>query len=161
LKVLQYKGDDSLLTIPQDFILSSDCGKYHTKLLVKLAGLGPNGKDNAIGFAANQLRVNAHCFLALINNQWKFFANCEIIDRGDIYLAPEQCLSLPNKEYSVERYNVIVVEYLNSKGNQMIETYHDLEAQIIQHEVDHCNGILIKQFVDYYNVNKQNKGVAQ
>jgi peptide deformylase len=154
MKVLKDKeGQLSILNITQKFILSPDCGKYNTRLLLNIAALGPKAKDNAVGFAANQLRVSAHCFLAKIDLYpdvkqkssmfWKFFANCEIIDRGDIYLAKEECLSIPNETFSVERYNIIVIEYMDRKGNHNKETYTGINAQIIQHEVDHCNGILI------------------
>ena len=153
MKVLKDKeGQLSILNLTQKFILSSDCGKYNTRLSLKIAALGPNAKDNAVGFAANQLRVSAHCFLAKISTregttlpvaQWKFFANCEIIDRGDIYMAKEECLSIPNETFNVERYNIIVIEYMDRKGNHNKETYTDIDAQIIQHETDHCNGILI------------------
>ena len=144
-----------MLNLTQKFILSSECGKYNTKLALKLAGLGSRAKDNALGFSANQLRVGAHCFLAKIfyeesipkhldlRDKWKFFANCEIIDRGDIYLAKEECLSIPNETFSVDRYNIIVAWYLDKKGDQKRETFTGINAQIIQHETDHCNGILI------------------
>tara|TARA_R100000049_G_C1898945_1_gene49589 strand:- start:144 stop:614 length:471 start_codon:yes stop_codon:yes gene_type:complete len=155
MKVLQYKeGQESLLNIPMDFILSTDCGKYHTKLLMKLAALGPKAKDNALGFSANQLRVNAHCFLVNIGNRhrlWTFFANCEIIDRGDQFQATEECLSLPGKTFNVIRYNIIVATYFDKYGCDGEQTFTGIPAQIIQHEVDHCNGILI---------NQHDKGVA-
>lgn len=46
---------------------------------------------------------------------------------------------------SVQRYKVIVVEYLDQKFKRKKQVFRDFEAQIIQHETDHFNGILIKE----------------
>jgi peptide deformylase len=58
----------------------------------------------------------------------------------------EGCLSLPYYYGPLKRADKVTVKYLNEKGEDVVETFEDFEAQIILHEIDHLNGIL---FVDH------------
>ena len=69
--------------------------------------------------------------------------NPEIIKTSkETYLAQEQCLSISGIRQT-RRYRRIKVRYQDEHMNIKIKTFHDRTAQIIQHEIDHCNGILI------------------
>jgi len=97
-----------------------------------------------VGMACNMIGVNLNiiAFLDENENQYHLMFNPIIIERNDEYQTQESCLSLTGKR-ETKRYKKIVVEYYNSKFVKKKKTYRGLTAQIIQHEVDMCNGILI------------------
>ena len=69
--------------------------------------------------------------------------NPKIVDHSkQCYETEESCLSLTGQR-PVKRYSVIVVEYLDRKFKRKKQTFRDFEAQIIQHEMDHFEGIII------------------
>jgi peptide deformylase len=57
----------------------------------------------------------------------------------------EGCLSIPNVEKNVERFKKIKVKYIDKDGNKVNRRFSNLNARVVQHEVDHLNGIL---FID-------------
>ena len=57
----------------------------------------------------------------------------------------EWCLSLPGIEWLVKRYDWIKVKFQDATGKKLTKTYKDFDARIIQHEIDHLDGIL---FID-------------
>ena len=65
-----------------------------------------------------------------------------IVKKADKYLAYEGCLSLEG-ERPTERYKKITVKYQNENFETRQQAFSDFVAEVIQHEVDHCNGILI------------------
>ena len=69
--------------------------------------------------------------------------NPEIIKVSDQYETEEGCLSLLGGPRKTKRYKKIKVRYQTDKFETRIKTYEGFTAQIIQHEIDHCNGILI------------------
>ena len=69
--------------------------------------------------------------------------NPEIIKKDSVYDAEESCLSLLGGPRPCKRYKSIKVKYQNLELQTRINTYTGWTAQIIQHEIDHCNGILI------------------
>ena len=68
--------------------------------------------------------------------------NPEIIKKSQIYSAKEGCLSLSGQR-ETKRYRSIKVRYLDMQMKIKIKTFKDFTAQVIQHEIDHCDGILI------------------
>lgn len=60
-------------------------------------------------------------------------------------ISDEACLSLPWLQWEVYRYNRIQVEYYSPDGKKHNKKFHDFDAVIIQHEIDHLDGIL---FID-------------
>lgn len=65
-----------------------------------------------------------------------------IVTQDDKYLAYEGCLSLTG-ERPTERYKNITVKYQNENLETRQQSFSDFTAEVIQHEIDHCNGILI------------------
>ena len=94
--------------------------------------LANNGK--AAGLAANMIGVQKR-IIAL-------FVGPLPIVKTDKYLAYEGCLSLEG-ERPTERYKKITVKYQNENFETRQQEFSDFVAEVIQHEVDHCNGILI------------------
>ena len=99
-------------------------------------------KDGCVGMAANMIGVSKR--IIAFDNEGKYMVmfNPEIVKRSEPYEAEEGCLSLPGTR-KAKRYRSIKVQYQNEQFQTRIKTFTDWTAQIIQHEIDHCNGVLI------------------
>ena len=104
-------------------------------------------KGEAVGLACNQIGItNARIFLAVINNKIRYFINPVITKKiGNDVILKESCLSINKKSFNVSRNTNISLEYINIDTPKAIqfETFYDNNARIIQHEMDHLNGITI------------------
>lgn len=100
-------------------------------------------KDGCVGMAANMIGVKKRiiCF----NNEGTYMTmfNPELIKFSEMYETSEGCLSLLGEPRKVKRYKKIKVRYQNEEFKVRMKTFEGWTAQIIQHEVDHCNGVLI------------------
>ena len=72
-----------------------------------------------------------------------YMFNPEIIKQADPYDTEESCLSLLGGPRPCKRYQTIKVKWQNERFETRIKTFSGWSAQIIQHEIDHCKGILI------------------
>ena len=100
-------------------------------------------KDGCVGMAANMIGVRKQILVAQIGKNYTILVNPSIVEHSkQSYETEESCLSLMGQR-SVQRYKVIAVEYLDQKFKRKKQVFRDFEAQIIQHEMDHFNGILI------------------
>lgn len=99
-------------------------------------------KDGCVGMAANMIGVNKR--IIAFDNEGKYMVmfNPEIIKKSEPYEAEEGCLSLAGTR-KVKRWKSIKVQYQNEKLQIRLKTFIGWTAEIIQHEVDHCEGILI------------------
>ena len=99
-------------------------------------------KDGCVGMAANMIGVLKRIIAFEDEGTYTVLFNPEIVKCAQPYEAEEGCLSLPGVR-KAKRYKSIKVQYQNSRFQTRFKTYTGLTAQIIQHEIDHCNGILI------------------
>ena len=99
-------------------------------------------KDGCVGMAANMIGVAKRIIAFEDNGKYTVMFNPEIIRTDGPYETEEGCLSLEGVR-KTKRYRSIKVQYQNEKFQTRFKTYTDWTAQIIQHEVDHLNGILI------------------
>ena len=99
-------------------------------------------KDGCVGMAANMIGVSKR--IIAFDNEGKYMVmfNPEIVKRSEPYEAEEGCLSLPGTR-KAKRYRSIKVQYQNDQFQTRLKTFTGWTAQIIQHEIDHCNGVLI------------------
>ena len=99
-------------------------------------------KDGCVGMAANMIGVAKR--IIAFDNEGKYMVmfNPEIVKRSEPYEAEEGCLSLPGTR-KTKRYRSIKVRYQNGQLQTRFKTFTGWTAQIIQHEIDHCNGVLI------------------
>ena len=99
-------------------------------------------KDGCVGMAANMIGVNKR--IIIFDNEGKYMVmfNPEIIKRSGSYEAEEGCLSLTGTR-KARRWQSIKVRYQNERFQIRFKTFTDWTAQIIQHEIDHCEGVLI------------------
>ena len=100
-------------------------------------------KDGCVGMAANMIGERKTILVAQAGKDYLVMVNPKIVDHSrQCYETEESCLSLTGQR-PVKRYSVIVVEYLDRKFKRKKQTFRDFEAQIIQHEMDHFEGIII------------------
>lgn len=114
-------------------------------------------RDDASGLAAPQIGVNKRIIAFRIKgfedkgkikpDEFEVLINPRITQaRGEKVKMLEGCLSCPEIQVEVSRFPEIKVRALNSKGEKVSKRYLDYVARIVQHEIDHLEGILI---VDY------------
>ena len=99
-------------------------------------------EHECIGMAANMIGKKKRIIIARIGRMNVVMNNPVILKKSDSYETEEGCLSLSGTK-KVIRYKRIIVEYYDMKWKKQKQVFTDLNAQIIQHEVDHCDGILI------------------
>ncbi len=104
-------------------------------------------REECVGIAANMIGEFKRIIAFLDESGWAptytVMLNPEIIKRDGIYETEEGCLSLLGGPRGCKRYKSIKVQYQTTEMQTRTKTYTGWTAQIIQHEVDHCNGILI------------------
>lgn len=99
-------------------------------------------KEGCVGMAANMIGVLKRVIAFDCDGTYMVMYNPEILRSKEPYAAEEGCLSLPGIR-KCKRYQSIKVQYQNEDFAVRIKTFTGWTAQIIQHEIDHCNGILI------------------
>ena len=99
-------------------------------------------KDGCVGMAANMIGVLKRIIVFDNEGTYMTMFNPAIIKMAEPYDAEEGCLSLPGTR-KTRRYRKITVSYLDQNFRSHTGTYDGFTAQIIQHEIDHCDGILI------------------
>ena len=100
-------------------------------------------KDGCVGMAANMIGQLKRIIAFDNDGEYMVMFNPEIIKKADPYETEEGCLSLLGGPRKTKRYKTIKVQYQNEKFQTRIKTFKDFPAQIIQHEVDQCDGVLI------------------
>ena len=99
-------------------------------------------KDGCVGMAANMIGVNKRIIAFECDGTYMVMFNPEIVKKSGPYTAEEGCLSLSGTR-SAKRWKSIKVQYQNEQFQTRFKTFTDWTAEIIQHEIDHCNGIII------------------
>ena len=100
-------------------------------------------KDSCVGMAANMIGVCKQIIVFDNEDTYMTMFNPEIIKKSGPYDAEEGCLSLLGGPRKCKRYQTIKVQWQTAEFQIRIKTFIGWPAQIIQHEIDHCNGILI------------------
>ena len=99
-------------------------------------------KDGCVGMAANMIGVNKRIIAFDNEGTYMVMFNPEIIKKSGPYDAEEGCLSLIGTR-PARRWQSIKVRWQNEQFQTRLKTFTGWTAQIIQHEVDHCEGIII------------------
>ncbi len=100
-------------------------------------------KEACVGMAANMIGVLKRVIVFDNEGTYMTMFNPEIVKMSGLYDTQEGCLSLLGDPRPCKRYQTIKVQWQNEKFQTRIKTFTGWTAQIIQHEIDHCNGILI------------------
>ena len=100
-------------------------------------------QEACVGMAANMIGVRKR--IIVFDNQGTYMTmfNPEILKGSGLYDTEEGCLSLLGGPRPCKRYQTIKVQWQHEKFQTRIKTFTGWPAQIIQHEIDHCNGVLI------------------
>ncbi len=100
-------------------------------------------KESCVGMAANMIGVKKRIICFDAEGKYMTMFNPEIIKASNAFETEESCLSLQGGPRKTKRYKKIKVKYQNAELKVRIQTFDGFTAQIIQHEIDHLNGILI------------------
>ena len=99
-------------------------------------------KEGCVGMAANMIGVSKRIIAFDCDGSYMVMFNPEIVKASESYETEEGCLSLPGIRKTT-RYRRIKVRYQNEAMQTRLKSFEGWTAQIIQHEIDHLNGILI------------------
>ena len=100
-------------------------------------------RETCVGLAANMIGVNKNIIVVNDNGKYLVMINPIVLKTsGRLYETEEGCLSHQGVK-KTKRYEKIKIAYFDERFKKKIKTFQDYLAQIIQHEIDHCQGILI------------------
>ena len=100
-------------------------------------------KEGCVGMVANMIGVRKRIIVFDNEGSYMTMFNPQILKKAEPYDAQEGCLSLLGGPRPCKRYGTIKVQWQNEQFQTRIKTFTGWPAQIIQHEIDHCDGILI------------------
>lgn len=100
-------------------------------------------KESCVGMAANMIGVHKRIIVFDNGGEYITMLNPEILKRSELYETEEGCLSLLGGPRKCKRYKSVKVKWQTVDFQTRIKTFTGFTAQIIQHEIDHCDGILI------------------
>ena len=132
--------DEEFLAIPSEPATAEDA-ELAQDLLDTLESL----KEECVGLAANAIGVSKRVIVFDNNGKPNVMFNPRIKWFSSPYNTQEACMSL-EEEHVVRRFKRIKVAYQELVDGQLVDrekSYRDWTAQIIQHQIDHCNGVLV------------------
>lgn len=121
---------------------SSNADKKDLSIAEDLKDTLAANKDRCVGMAANMIGEKKRIIIVSVGFENRVMINPVITFKESPYTAEEGCLSLDGIRKTT-RYTDIEVEYFDEKWKKHKEKYSGFTAQIIQHEIDHLEGILI------------------
>ena len=99
-------------------------------------------KESCVGMAANMIGVNKRIIVFDNEGEYMVMLNPVIVKQSGPYETEEGCLSLTGRR-KTKRFQTIKVQWQNEKLQTRLKTFTGWTTEIIQHEIDHCDGILI------------------
>ena len=125
---------------PVDYKTSRQIANKMIMFLLSHKNIG----NNSIGLACNQLGLDGRILLIKQGNKWTRIINPVILNRSDeTIISEEKCLSIKKKSVKVKRYTSIKIYQDVKELEEQVMEFSGLDAIVIQHEIDHLNGILI------------------
>ena len=100
-------------------------------------------RESCVGMAANMIGVCKRIIVFDNNGEYMTMLNPVILKQTDTYETEEGCLSLLGGPRKCKRYHTIKVQWQTTAFQTRVKNFTGWTAQIIQHEIDHCNGVLI------------------
>ena len=135
--VREIMKDESFLAIPSAEAVPGDEAIGRDLLETLIAH-----KDGCVGMAANMIGLSKRIIAFENGDEYMVMYNPVIVKKSGPYTAEEGCLSLEGRRQT-KRFKSIKVQYMNEAFQPRFKTFTGWTAQIIQHEVDHCDGIII------------------
>ena len=134
------KIGNSVLTNPCEKLTEDNYSKHLSKFLMRSIPY----RNRGVGLASNQINLPYRICSVKIGQVWKTFINPEIIKYyGESFINNERCLSIPKKDFNVKRYKSVDIVYRDTNYRAQRATYNALTAIVLQHELDHLDGVLI------------------
>ena len=99
--------------------------------------------DSCVGMAANMIGHNKRIIAVDNDGEYMMMLNPVILKKSGSYKTQESCLSLLGGPRDTIRYSSVKVQWQTTDFKIKIKTFTGFTAQIIQHEIDHCDGVLI------------------
>ncbi|MDN4854484.1 peptide deformylase [Pediococcus pentosaceus] len=121
---------------------SNPATKQDLSVVMDLMDTLKANSERCVGMAANMIGVHKRIIVVTMGMMNVPMINPVILKKGNPYTTEEGCLSLTG-ERSTTRYDEIKVQYLDLEFKKHTQKFKEFIAQIIQHEVDHCDGIII------------------
>ncbi len=121
---------------------SSDMTEQDLSVAADLADTLAANRLICAGMAANMIGVLKNCIAFFDRGKLTVMLNPKILRKADPYETEEGCLSLSGMRRT-RRFQKITVEYLDTSFQKHTKEYRGVSAQVIQHEIDHCRGIII------------------
>ena len=144
--VRKYGANVMIKAIVRDVIFLSQKSEPATKedafVIQDLLDTLEANRDRCVGMAANMIGVNKRIIAVENQDTYLVLFNPVILKKTDPYDAEEGCLSLIGTR-PAKRWQTIKVQWQNEKFQTRVKTFTGWTAQIIQHEIDHCDGIII------------------
>lgn len=100
-------------------------------------------RETCVGMAANMIGVYKNIIAFDNEGTYMVMLNPVIVKASESYEAMEGCVSLLGEPRKANRYRKIKVQYQTTAFQTRLKTFTGWTAQIIQHEIDHCSGVLI------------------
>ena len=122
---------------------STAAGKEDLQIATDLLDTLIAHKETCVGMAANMIGVCKRIIAFDNDGSYMVMLNPQILKTAEPFDTEESCLSLLGGPRKTLRYRKIKVQYQTVELQTRIKTFEGFTAQIIQHEVDHCNGVLI------------------
>lgn len=129
--------DEAFLAQKAEPATADDLGVAHDLLDTLIAH-----KDGCVGMAANMIGINKRIIAFDNEGEYMVMFNPVIVKQSGPYEAEEGFLSLIGTR-KAKRFQTIKVQWQNEKFQTRLKTFTGWTAEIIQHEIDHCKGILI------------------
>lgn len=121
---------------------STDATKADQQVVVDLLDTLRANLDHCVGMAANMIGVKKNIIVVAVGSFQFAMINPKITKKSGVFETAEGCLSLDGVR-PCKRYKEIEVDYLDQDFKKQHGKYSGWTAQIIQHEIDHCKGIVI------------------
>jgi len=122
---------------------STPAGKEDLQTVRDLLDTLAAHKATCVGMAANMIGIQKRIIAFDNEGSYMVMLNPEIVKQSGEYETEESCLSLLGGPRGTKRYQKIKVRYQTENLQTRLKSFEGWTAQIIQHEIDHCNGILI------------------
>ena len=123
-------------------IQSTEATAEDTRLATDLLDTLAAHRERCVGMAANMIGVSKRIIVFDCEGKYRIMFNPVLIKKEMPYETEEGCLSLSGTR-KTKRYGKIKVQFQNEKMQTRLQTFEGWTAQIIQHEIDHCDGVLI------------------
>jgi peptide deformylase len=140
-----------IVKIPDDVLLATAepierVTKRHQTIADNMMRIMRNARG--IGLAANQIGLLERIIIVQAENRTVPIFNPKIVESSGTQVGEEGCLSIPGLYGDVERAAEVVVEGFDRKGRESTWDMEGIAARVVQHEIDHLNGVLFTEKVD-------------